>query len=181
MSLDLSGSYQDLSASTLSFQNRREYEASKILVETRSENQKPYVKKKHANSIWDLEPIDFSVKLYHPKPPKRNSRDAIKPWTYDKYLKKFERSSSQESEKYSAEKTLVNSYLTENSLISTFQSEVDFQKEFRPLTPNGARIEASKNMGFREGLDQFKNPLPHDFRGVIILKKYIFLILNLFF
>ncbi|CAF0716745.1 unnamed protein product [Brachionus calyciflorus] len=151
MSLDLNGSCQDLSASTLSFQNKRDYESYRTLIETRK-------------------PIDFSVKLYHPKPLKRNSREAIKPWEYDKYLKPSDLQNDKEVTKISADKAIVNSYLTENSESNNKENEIDFEKSFRTLTPNGARIEASKNMGFRDGLEQFKNPQPYDFRGL----KYLF-------
>ncbi|RMZ94549.1 hypothetical protein BpHYR1_053157, partial [Brachionus plicatilis] len=166
MSLESSGSYQDLSASTLGFFNKRNFEASRALIETRSENQKPFGKQKQISSIWDLQPVDFSVKLYHPKPPKRNSRDAIKPWTYDKYLRPIQSQDNQQPEKISADKSIVESYLNENYDFNRQQSEADFEKSFRALTPNGARIEASKLMGFRDGLEQFKNPKPHDFRGL---------------
>lgn len=171
MNLELSASYQDLSASTLSFYNKRNFEASRALIETRSENQKPFEKKKDIHSIWDVQPIDFSVKLYHPKPTKRNSKEAIKPWTYDKYLRPIQPGENQLPEKISADKHIVESYLNENYDYNKQDSEVDFQKSFRLLTPNGARVEASKQMGFRDGLEQYKNPRPHDFRGVFIRKK----------
>ena len=31
----------------------------------------------------------------------------------------------------------------------------------------GAKIEAAKEMGYRDGLDTFRNPKKHDYRGVI--------------
>ena len=36
----------------------------------------------------------------------------------------------------------------------------------------GARMNAAHSMSFREGLNQFKNPKDHDFRGVCTLKYY---------
>lgn len=145
------------------FRDKREYEASKNLVETRSDKQKPFKKLKEINSVWDVEPVDFSLKLYHPKPLKRNSREAIKPWTYDKYLKKPNVEIINEDSNNSAEKVVLN-----NLISSSENNEMveDFQGSFRVLTPNEARIEASKHMGFRNGLEQFKNPQPFNHRGV---------------
>lgn len=167
MNLESRSSYLDSTGSIIDFCSKRNFEASRSLIEIRSEKQKPYEKKKEINSIWDLEPIDFSVKLYHPKPPKRNSKEAIKPWTYDKYLRPIQQGNNQLSEKNSADKCLVESYMNENYARNNSNTELDFQKSFRVLTPNGARIQASKSMSFREGLEQYKNPKPHDFRGVL--------------
>ena len=166
MNLESSGSYQDWSGPILSFYNKRNFEAYRSLIETRSEKQKPFENKKEINSIWDLDPIDFSVKLYHPKPPKRNSKDAIKPWTYEKYLRPIQRDNNQVPEKISADKYIVESYMNQNYESNNSNTELDFKKSFRALTPNGARIQASKSMSFREGLEKYKNPKPHDFRGV---------------
>lgn len=153
-----------------SFQNKREYEASRNLIETRSENQHPYQKVKEINSIWDQDPVDFSLRLYHPKPPKRNSREAIKPWIYDKYLRPIDPDILQrnsESPKKSVEKVILNSFLSgESEKSDSTDADNLFQTSFRVLTPNGARIEASKSMGYRNSLEQFKNPGSFDHRGV---------------
>lgn len=121
-----------------------------------------------SSSIWDRKPIDFSPRLYQPKPPKRNSKEAMKPWKYGSK----ETTSRQESQEIEKPPLDLSAYLSEKSKIDWQQndenSRASFQGSFRLLTANKARIEASKTMGFREGLDQYKNPMPHDFRGVIL-------------
>ena len=42
----------------------------------------------------------------------------------------------------------------------------DFFAQIRLPRPNTARIEAAKTMGFRDGLEQFKNPKSYDHRPV---------------
>ena len=65
-----------------------------------------------------------------------------------------------------------------NNLFKNTSSEIkedasdiaqDFRVNIRVDTPEGARVKAAKEMGFREGLDMYKNPKPHDFRGVMVL------------
>lgn len=127
--------------------------------------------------------MDLSWKLYQPRPPKRNTRDAIRPWTYDKYLRSDEENAM--IEKYFDEnefkgKTIQELVLDEVGSIGAKvivpEMKDEFQAAFRLPTPQGARIEASKTMGFRIGLDQFKNPKPHDFRGVFFNMRCWFLI-----
>jgi hypothetical protein len=118
--------------------------------------------------------VDLSWKLYQPKPPKRNTREAIRPWIYDKYLRSDEENAM--IEKYFDKnefkgKTIQELVLDEvgsiGAKVNIPETKDEFQAAFRLPTPQGARIEASKTMGFRIGLDQFKNPKPHDFRGVL--------------
>lgn len=121
-----------------------------------------------SSSIWDRKPIDFSPRLYQPKPPKRNSKEAMKPWKYGSK----ETTSKQQSQEIEKPPLDLSAYLSEKSKIdwqNDENSRESFQGSFRLLTANRARIEASKTMGFRDGLDQYKNPMPHDFRGVILL------------
>jgi hypothetical protein len=47
-------------------------------------------------------------------------------------------------------------------------SESDFYGKFRLPRPNTARMEAAKTMGYRDGLEQFKNPKLYDHRPVSI-------------
>ena len=88
------------------------------------------------SSIWNRKPVDFSRRLYDPCPPKRNTREAIKPWTYDKYLRLPEDESIfWEREE---EKKQVADHLLENVLADNFEDwKADFEKSFRLLTPTG--------------------------------------------
>ena len=45
-------------------------------------------------------------------------------------------------------------------------SESEFYGKCRLPRPNTARMEAAKTMGYRDGLDQFKNPKIYDHRPV---------------
>lgn len=117
-------------------------------------------------NVWDKKPVDFSRKLYRPQPPKRNTRESIRPQEYDRFL----RSSADESIFWEKpeEKKKANEQMIENSLFNTESFEnwkKDFETQFRLQDPLGAKIRSSKAMSFREGLDMYQNPRDHDFRG----------------
>ena len=150
------------------------------MIQARSENKKPYVHTKEHFGAWDKEAVDLSWKLYQPNPAKRNTREAVKPWEYDKYLRcmddhlamdkyndkgSFKGKTIQEQvlEEFGSLAAGVNESLSDEAVAA---NQNDFQLAFRLPTPNGARIEAAKVMGYRIGLNQFKNPKPYDFRGV---------------
>lgn len=143
------------------------------MIQVRSESKKPTIRVKEHFGVWDKEAVDLSWKLYQPNPPKRNTREAIKPWVYDKYLRSMD--DHLKVEKYN-DKSTYNGKSIQEQVIDEFGSigatesipdaGPEFQLAFRLPTPNGARIEASKIMGYRIGLNQFKNPKPYDFRGV---------------
>ena len=150
------------------FNDKLNHEAERNLIETRSVSSKLPKKIKDIATVWDIEPVDFSWQLYHPKPLKRNTREAIQPWLYDKYLREVD-----ENEKISlGVKRTVESQILEDFFGSSQVFNLDdeekknFHRSFRVLTPNGARQEAARIMSFREGSDVFKNPSKHDFRGV---------------
>lgn len=155
------------------FKSKREYEALRGLIEVRSENQAPIPKVKNYLTIWDKEPVDFSLKLYHPHPPKRNSREAIKPWLYDRFLKPIDNSDrANKTDENMAHKKQMDEYLSsyDSSLKENNENEEpEFIAGIRLRTAKGARMDAAKSMGYRDSLEQYKNPVPHDFRGVISL------------
>lgn len=197
------------------FNDRKTYEASKDLEQVRSKKSTEKELKQTPTSVWDIKPVDFSLRLYHPRPPKRNTREAIKPWTYDRYLRSMPESSTSHDQSttttigaklankvalnfllgYSLSESLKNDPVDIDSsdaddnddeyydLAHSLDNSSQFRSSFRLLTPNRARIEASKTMSFRDGLDQFKNPIPHDFRGVISFHFFLlndYLILKIF-
>jgi hypothetical protein len=156
-----------------SFQEKRNFEAIKSLIKTRSRNKKKIIVQDDNSDVWKRKPVDFTVKLYHPNPPKRNSRNAIKPWLYDRYLRKTENETSDVPiENQDPDKKVISDILTSfysNTNLDEYQStnkSIDFQSSFRCITPNADRIKISKTMGYRHSLEQYKNPVPHDFRGV---------------
>jgi hypothetical protein len=172
------------------FVGKRHYESSKDLNQVRS-SQSDEIKRSLENlklnsngggcyqNEWEKKPLDFNLRLYHPKPPKRNTRESMQPWKWDKYLRPIERESNTAAEvDEPMEKNnciglnylLVNAMSTKSSLNNDDEDSRpendDFQASFRLLTPNQARTQAAKGMSFRDGLEQYRNPMPHDFRGV---------------
>ena len=155
-----------------SFVEKRNQEATCVLVRTRSDHAKPLKKKKTIESVWDQKPVDLTWKLFHPRPPKRNTREAIKPWEYDKYLRKTEENElSAKSREQPADKTSLMSNLfkpsaTDETDQNDTSDNAEFKVDVRVDTPDRARFKAAREMGFREGLDTYRIPKPHDFRGV---------------
>lgn len=117
-------------------------------------------------NLWEKKPVDFTRKLYRPQPPKRNTRDAIRPWEYDKFLRTEEEESifwEKPEEKKKANELMIEKSFINNSSFEDWKK--DFERQFRVPDPLEAKIQASKAMSFREGLDQYQNPKDHDFRG----------------
>ena len=96
----------------------------------------------------------------------------MKPWKYNDG-----KSSSLSKEKeVSAEnyiKNLSKEFKVDNLMSnskSSFdleeRSEPDFRGKFRLPSPNTARMDAAKSMGYRDGLDQYRNPKSYDHRPV---------------
>lgn len=152
------------------FNDRLNNESYKNLIDMRN---KIFLRMSHKDrstscqnmSIWEKKPVDFTRKLYDPHPPKRNTQAAIKPWEYDRFL----RSAEDENifwEKEEPKKTVASQVL-DSAFSNTYDNwQKDFEASFRLETPNGARMNAAHSMSFREGLNQFKNPKDHDFRGL---------------
>lgn len=148
-------------ANSTTIQDKLKFEASSHLVKLRNTSRNYEKKESEITNVWEKKPIDFSPRLYQPKPPKRNSKEAMKPWKYKTLMREKEASINVPSKKCELG---LNEYLVKK--VSNMQPS--FKTSFRLLTPNQARIEASKTMGFRDGLELYRNPKSHDFRGVII-------------
>lgn len=151
-----------------SFNGRNEFDSSRGLIKLRSNSLQKKTKSIDYSNVWNIKPIDFTMQLYHPRPPKRNSRDAIKPWEYDKYLRKSESSIDTRPPvevSKNAETRMIEEYLHPDQ--DSDQEPEEFDTLFRPITPNEDRVlMANKRMGFRAHLGSFKDWKPHDFRGV---------------
>ncbi len=130
-------------------------------------------------NVWEKKPVDFTRKLYKPHPPKRNTRESIRPEQYDRFL----RSSADESIFWEKpeEKKKANEQMLESSFFNeSFENwKKDFETQFRIVDPLAAKIQASKAMSFREGLDTYRNPRDHDFRGVGFYVSFYFFYFNL--
>lgn len=148
------------------FDARNDYLANKEYFNDRSQNSKLPKNPVRVNSIWERKPVDFTWKLYHPKPPKRNSREAIKPWQYDKFLKPIEslHSSSSFNLSEKSEENFGNKYLSEslNKMFNLKEESLDlreFSTLFKPLTASKDKIDTAKTMSYRDGLDQYEGSI----------------------
>lgn len=145
-------SHERLNDGTLyRFHQRLDNESYKRLVQQRNqvflrmehkpkENSKARSLSSHSLSIWERKPVDFSRKKYDPHPPKRNARESIRPWTYDKYLRK------PEDENIFWEKPTIkkkcNEILLEKSLGGFENDEYDFDNfdtSYRPRSPKSIK------------------------------------------
>lgn len=144
-------------------------------IRSRSFKLKPIVKQE--SSVWDIKPVDFTWKLYQPQPPKRNSRESMKPQKYNEKINDFVDDLDKHNDKDS-KKQLLDEFLDENNRIQRLaflpdlqpQEPTEFKGSFRLQTPNGARIEASKTMGYRDGLEKYKLPTKYDHRPLKPIK-----------
>jgi hypothetical protein len=164
-----SGSLKNIQ--TYSFNDKLNYDARKSLLNKREKIKIERVKTKLTNlekNVWESDPIDFNPSVYQPRPPKRNSKEAIKPWLYDKYLLSIERASFNKDEDF-----LLKNRLSKIELFNEFNHHKNdkdivknFQSFFRALSPNEDRFKIAKTNGFIDLIGKYKNPVEHDFRGV---------------
>ena len=63
------------------FDGKTSFDAERELMKNRSEHF--LIKEKESiDDIWKRPPPDFRLQMFAPKPPKRNSREAMQPWKY---------------------------------------------------------------------------------------------------
>jgi hypothetical protein len=153
------------------FSEKLDFDAYRKVIQTRSQNLQPRLKYIDYTNVWNIKPVDFTMKLFHPKPPKRNSREAIKPWAYDKLLK----SGSMDdlrlgAPKKNAQELMVQSFMDQFASEDTDGKDGEpgeFERMFRVVTPNEDRLDkATKRMAYRAHLGEYQMWKPHDFRGV---------------
>ena len=77
-----SGSSNNLSVRAFAFEKKSNYDATNELIRLRDSNFRIRPPSKD-DDIWKRPPPDFRPQCFEPKPPKRNSREAMKPWKYD--------------------------------------------------------------------------------------------------
>lgn len=62
--------------------------STKVRLESKAANSKrrssrfKTVRKNEKYDVWSIRPLDLQPQAFEPRPPKRNSREAVRPWTY---------------------------------------------------------------------------------------------------
>lgn len=133
------------------FHAKTKHDASESLIQVRSAK----FRRKNTvldEDIWKKPPPDFRPQIFAPKPPKRNSRESMKPWNYGtipgqrEIIKRPDRT--------------VLPYMLQNHQ----EKEKDFATLFRIERPFTAKKEFVKSGKNEEG--QYIMPKPHDYRQV---------------
>ena len=133
------------------FTAKTQYAANDSLIQIRSENFSKVIPEKD-NDIWKRPPPDFRPQVFAPKPPKRNSREAMKPENYGTFPGKHQTVKRPERQ--------VIPHMLRPAKPDQGRMSLQFHID-RPFT--------AKKKFVREGMykaGQFRNPQPHDFRGV---------------
>ena len=148
-----------------SFRTQVEFNASQDLLRSRSEcfleSKRARDKMIHDEEMkkrtpWDIRPPDFTLQIYQPKPPKRNSRHAMIPgYNEDEWNKKAKESRRQ--------KLQFEQIPLPKILQPPVSDKPPFNTRFRILDPHGAKL-----MFVRNGIhkrEPYTTPGPHAFRG----------------
>ena len=145
-----------LTLNPFGFESKTAFNASNELTRSRSEHftlRPPVID----DDIWKRPPPDFRPQVYQPKPPKRNSRESMKPWNYGTFP-------GHKKPPRKEEKVFLPSIF--KVLSGENAEEVDFQTHVHIMDPYEAKRDAAKNlMNERE---PYVLPQPHDHRGVSI-------------
>jgi len=126
-------------------------------------------------NVWKLKPPDFNPQIFEPTPPKRNSRDAIRPWTYDANTTTPSLEEMRENRRANTKRTdhLLQQLERQHSSIPPQtapcgNSNRSMRLRFRIDDPHEARIRFVKTGCFKK--PPYTNPKPHDHRGYPPLK-----------
>ncbi|KAI8489097.1 hypothetical protein Bbelb_330820 [Branchiostoma belcheri] len=160
-SSSLDSFYQNPFGKPFGFHSKTEFDAKNALLLTRSDTFL-LIKPPKQEDIWRRKPPSFCYDAYDPKPPTRNSREAMQPWRYGTFPGDWKRQ-KEEMQKQSQELVLPNILKPKKP-----QSPV-FQTRFKIHDPFEAKKDSVKRLTFKK--DQFENPTPHDFRQYPPLKK----------
>lgn len=138
------------------FHSKTQYDANETLIQIRSEKYEPTDPIKD-NDIWKRPPPDFRPQIFAPKPPKRNSRDSMKPWNFGTIP------GQREFVKRERQKIIPHILLPQKKDEGRF---ITTGRMMRPFT--------AKRKFVTEGMyhpGQFEDIKEHDFRGYPPLKK----------
>lgn len=152
--LQTAQSYEsDYTEREFNFPGKSKFQASKDLLLTRSDS---YIIRKPPpdDDIWRRPPPNFCPQSYAAKPPKRNSRESMKPWKYGTY--------PGQKNQIKKEKTVT----LPRALQPERPKSTKLVNRFKILDPFEAKC-----LFVKEGMyqrEQYRNPQPHDFRQVTI-------------
>lgn len=142
------------------------FEASMNVEQLRSSNYMPRKQPPEPDSVWHVQPPDFRPQVYRPQPPKRNSRNAIQPWTYQA---QYELSTlGGDNEVQSPVRASTDPLLP--ALHEQVQEDSDesqdeaFVTRFKHQHTLDEKVNVIRTKQLP--LPPYKNPKPHDFRGV---------------
>lgn len=140
--------------------SRTSFDATQHLLRSRSDS---YILRPRPADmdIWKRPPPDFRPQCYAPKPPKRNSREAMQPWRYNKPEEEEEAEEGDEEDKKTDQVQLPR-LVTQSS---DEGEQEEFVTRFRVLTPCGAKSMFVTHGQYYPG--PYSQPRPHDFRQVI--------------
>ncbi len=145
-----------------SFDGRTSFDAQQDLSKTRSSNFHIRPPPKD-DDIWKKPPPDFRPQNFAPKPPKRNSREAMQPWKYGTLP--GIRSGGKKEQKVFLPHIL--------QLEPKEEEPADFVTRFHVLDSSEAKQEGVRSLQFPAG--DYHNPKIHDFRPVSDLEFYLFI------
>ena len=135
------------------FHSKTQYDANESLIQIRSENftkPPPIID----DDIWKRPPPDFRPQVFAPKPPKRNSRESMKPEKYGTFPGKYV--TFRRPEQTTIPHILLPPKPDEGRMVLRFHID-------RPFT--------AKKKFVREGMyspGEYEIPKPHDHRGVSV-------------
>lgn len=168
-----SASAKSLFINPFGFHAKTSYDAAEVLMQCRSDGfELPEPEKD--DDIWKRPPPDFRPQCYAPRPPKRNSRDAIQPWRYGTLPGKRESAGKRPQKSSSAPVRLPHLLLGEAGqgagLAGTGAGSGEEHREkfvtggFAIPDAYRARLQCARDGTFKPG--PFVDPTHHDFRGV---------------
>lgn len=141
------------------------FEAAMNVEQLRSTNYMPRKQPPEPASVWHVQPPDFRPQVYRPQPPKRNSRNAIQPWTYQA---QYELSTLGDNEIQSSSRASTDLLLP--ALYEQVQEDSDESQDEAFVTRFKHQHTLDEKVNVIRArqlpLPPYKNPKPHDFRGV---------------
>merc|ERR1712226_233520 len=147
----IASSVQTLNINPFGFEARTSYNATEDLLNTRSSSFK-FRPPPPDDDIWKRPPPDFRPQVYAPKPPKRNSRDAVQPWKYGTIPGQKEVVKREESVKLPH---ILQAKSVDEGIFQT--------THFNIPDPYEAKLWMVKHGMYKAGM--YHMPQPHDFRG----------------
>lgn len=152
--------FQELDLKQFGFHAQTAFDADKELEKFRSKNFR-LAPLPLDNNVWRRPPPDFRPQAWEPKPPKRNSRDAMQPWKY-RIASDAEFEATVEARKNHV------SMPTAMSLPGKKNEKSGMRLRFRPLRAGSARMRSVRDAALQAG--PYHNPQPHDHRALPLIQ-----------